>query len=70
VLTYPQEHDVSFAGVGIGAERHLPPTLTLQYHIRLEGDFRPYVGAGINYNGSRSLAAERGRRLSLLRAAR
>jgi outer membrane protein len=49
VLTYPQEHDVSFAGVGIGTVTHLPPTLTLQYHFRPEGDFRPYVGAGINY---------------------
>ena len=49
VLTYPQEHDVTFAGVGIGTVTHLPPTLTLQYHFRPEGAFRPYVGAGINY---------------------
>ncbi len=27
----------------------LPPTLTLQYHFRPDGDVRPYVGAGINY---------------------
>ncbi|WP_298514627.1 OmpW family outer membrane protein [uncultured Kordia sp.] len=26
----------------------LPPTLTLQYHYPL-GDFKPYIGAGINY---------------------
>lgn len=27
----------------------LPPTLTLQYHFNPEGQFRPYVGAGVNY---------------------
>ena len=27
----------------------LPPTLSLQYHIPIEG-FKPYVGAGVNYN--------------------
>ncbi|PIV73124.1 MAG: hypothetical protein COW56_07270, partial [Rhodocyclales bacterium CG17_big_fil_post_rev_8_21_14_2_50_68_7] len=29
--------------------KHLPPTLTLQWHFNPEGTFRPYVGAGINY---------------------
>jgi outer membrane protein len=28
----------------------LPPTLTAQYHFLPDGRFRPYVGAGINYN--------------------
>jgi outer membrane protein len=27
----------------------LPPTLTLQYHFMPAAQFRPYVGAGINY---------------------
>jgi outer membrane protein len=27
----------------------LPPTLTAQYHFNPHGQFRPYVGAGINY---------------------
>lgn len=27
----------------------LPPTLLLQYHFAPNSDFRPYVGAGINY---------------------
>ncbi len=27
----------------------LPPTLTAQYHFLPDGQFRPYVGAGINY---------------------
>jgi len=32
-----------------GSFKHLPPTLTLQWHFNPEGTFRPYVGAGINY---------------------
>ncbi|MGB7991284.1 MAG: OmpW family outer membrane protein [Candidatus Methylophosphatis roskildensis] len=49
ILTYPQRHDLKFAGTGIGSIKHLPPTLTLQYHFIPEGTVRPYVGAGINY---------------------
>lgn len=53
VLTYPQKHNVSIesgplAG-SIGSFKHLPPTLTLQYHFAPEAQFRPYVGAGLNY---------------------
>jgi outer membrane protein len=50
ILTYPQQHDVSLAGTGkIGTAKHLPPTLTLQYHFLPDGQYRPYVGAGLNY---------------------
>lgn len=49
VLTYPQKHDISAGGTDIGTLKHLPPTLTLQYHFTQYGAFKPYVGAGINY---------------------
>ncbi len=51
ILTYPQKHDVSsnLHGGKIGTLKHLPPTLTAQYHFIPDGKFRPYVGAGINY---------------------
>ena len=49
VLTYPQKHHVRLDGADIGTFKHLPPTLTLQYHFLPDGQFRPYVGAGINY---------------------
>ncbi len=55
ILTYPQQHDVTVmqSALGgptkIGSFRHLPPTLTLQYHFTPEKRFKPYVGAGINY---------------------
>lgn len=51
VLTYPQDHAVSVAGLGrIGTIHHIPPVLTLQYHIPLEKTrFKPYFGAGFNF---------------------
>ena len=49
VLTVPQRHNVSVDGSKIGTFKHLPPSLLLQYHFNPEGQFRPYVGAGINY---------------------
>ncbi len=49
VLTIPQKHDLRAGGVQIGTLRHLPPTLTAQYHFAPNGAIRPYVGAGINY---------------------
>jgi outer membrane protein len=49
VLTYPQKHTVKAGGTEIGSLKHLPPTLTAQYHFTGLGSFVPYVGAGINY---------------------
>lgn len=49
VLTYPQKHDVRSAGTKIGTLKHLPPTLSVQYHFTDMGAFKPYVGAGLNY---------------------
>lgn len=48
ILTVPQKHTLSSGGTGIGSLRHLPPTLSLQYHFDVAG-FKPYVGAGLNY---------------------
>lgn len=48
ILTYPQKHDVRAGGTKIGTLKHLPPTLTLQYHFT-GMPVRPYVGAGVNY---------------------
>jgi len=49
ILTYPQKHRLYSNGSEIGSLKHLPPTLTLQYHFNPAGSFRPYVGAGVNY---------------------
>jgi OOP family OmpA-OmpF porin len=34
---------------GLGEVRHLPPTLSVQYHFNPDGRFRPYAGVGLNY---------------------
>jgi outer membrane protein len=49
ILTYPQKHDVTLGGSKIGDVKHLPPTLTLQYHFLPDATIRPYAGIGVNY---------------------
>ncbi|MFC5552152.1 OmpW/AlkL family protein [Massilia aerilata] len=49
VLTYPQKHTVTLDGASIGTFKHLPPTLTAQYHFLPGTTIDPYVGAGLNY---------------------
>jgi outer membrane protein len=49
ILTYPQKHDVKLDGTTIGSFKHLPPTLTVQYHFIPDAQISPYLGAGINY---------------------
>lgn len=51
ILTYPQKQTVHSDALAsdIGTFKHLPPTLTVQYHFIPTGTIRPYVGAGINY---------------------
>lgn len=51
VLTYPQKQTIhsTVVGADIGSFKHLPPTLSLQYHVTGLGGFRPYAGIGVNY---------------------
>lgn len=49
ILTYPQKHDVMLDGAVIGSFKHLPPTLTAQYHFAPDAQINPYLGAGFNY---------------------
>lgn len=55
VLTVPQKHDIRSNGTPIGSLRHLPPTLTVQYHFDSKSGFKPYVGAGVNYTNFSSV---------------
>jgi outer membrane protein len=48
VLTVPQRHTVKLSGTDIGTFKHLPPTLTAQYHFLPDNVVSPYVGAGVN----------------------
>lgn len=49
ILTVPQKHTLSAGATAIGSLRHLPPTLTLQYHFADVSGFTPYLGAGVNF---------------------
>lgn len=49
VLTYPQKQTIRAAGQDIGTLKHLPPTLTLQYHFAPTPYLKPYLGIGLNY---------------------
>jgi outer membrane protein len=45
----PFEHDSSLNGNKIGTTRHLPPTLSLNYHFDTNSAWKPYAGIGVNY---------------------
>lgn len=46
----PFGHDIKLKdGTEVGETKHLPPTISIQYHWMADGRFRPYVGAGVNY---------------------
>lgn len=46
----PFKHAVSVVGTGkIGETKHLPPTVSINYHIPTGGAVTPFVGLGVNY---------------------
>lgn len=54
LAAWPFKHDIdgtggALAGADIGETKHLPPTVTLQYHFDTGSKLHPYVGAGVNY---------------------
>lgn len=69
LVAIPFQHDISIDGLGkVGRTRHLPPTLSVQYHFNTGAGIRPYVGAGLNYTrffGTRTRGALEGNSLSL-----
>ena len=49
LAAWPFEHEVSLDGDEAASFKHLPPTLSLQYHFNSGGTVSPYLGAGVNY---------------------
>ncbi|TCZ87913.1 OmpW family protein [Lysobacter sp. N42] len=46
----PFHHDIDVEGVGkVGSTKHLPPTVSLQYHFNAGGKVSPLLGVGLNY---------------------
>jgi outer membrane protein len=67
----PFKHDINLNASGgrVAETKHLPPTVTVQYHFRPDAPmFRPYVGAGLNatlFFDEKTTGALAGSRLSL-----
>ena len=50
IAATPFQHHIKIDGLGmVGETKHLPPTLSLQYHFNSAGSVSPFVGAGVNY---------------------
>jgi outer membrane protein len=49
LASLPFEHEVKLNGAKAGTVKHLPPTVSLQYHFNPEGTVSPFVGVGLNY---------------------
>lgn len=51
IAALPFKHDIDTKGLGrIGETKHLPPTVSLQYHFGApDATVKPFVGAGVNY---------------------
>lgn len=65
----PFDHDIEVRGVGkVGSTRHLPPTVSIQYHFNAAGKVSPLLGVGLNYTTffkERTTGALAGTRLEL-----
>jgi len=49
LASLPFKHDIAIDGLGtVGETKHLPPTVSLQYHFG-QGKVKPFVGGGVNY---------------------
>jgi len=49
LASLPFQHDITIDGAAGVSTKHLPPTLTLQYHFNSGGTVIPYLGLGLNY---------------------
>ena len=50
LAAWPFQHDISIEGLGrVATTKHLPPTVSLQYHFNDEGTVSPVLGVGLNY---------------------
>ena len=49
LASLPFHHDIELNGVKAGSTKHLPPTVSLQYHFTGSEKVKPFIGAGVNY---------------------
>ena len=68
LASWPFRHEVSLNGVKAASVKHLPPTVSVQYHFNSEGKVSPFVGLGLNYTyffGEHTSGPLQGHKLSL-----
>ncbi|MBX3725364.1 MAG: OmpW family protein [Xanthomonadales bacterium] len=68
LASLPFKHNIKLNGTHAGSTKHLPPTVSLQWHFNPRGTVQPYLGAGINYtlfSGERSAGPIAGTDLDL-----
>lgn len=50
LAAWPFEHDINLNGQYAGKTKHLPPTVSVNYHFDgLNSRIKPFVGVGVNY---------------------
>ncbi len=50
LAAWPFKHDIDLDdGTKVADTKHLPPTLSIQYHWAPQSTFQPYVGVGLNF---------------------
>ncbi|MFY2763606.1 OmpW/AlkL family protein [Arenimonas sp. MALMAid1274] len=49
LASLPFQHDIELNGVRAGSTKHLPPTVSVQYHFNGGERVKPFVGLGLNY---------------------
>lgn len=65
---FPFQHNIDSNLGRIGKTKHLPPTLSVQWHFLPDAKVQPYVGVGLNYTrffSTKSEGALAGRDLKL-----
>ncbi|PJJ99664.1 hypothetical protein CO611_04110 [Lysobacteraceae bacterium NML03-0222] len=66
IAALPFSHEISLAGVRAGSTKHLPPTLSLQYHFgATDAKVKPFLGAGVNYTYFYGEGLDNGAKLDL-----
>lgn len=50
LAAWPFEHDAQLLGAGdVVKTKHLPPTVSIQYHFTNSSNITPFAGIGVNY---------------------
>ncbi len=49
LAAWPFEHDFNLNGAKVGKTKHLPPTISVNYHFTNKSAITPFVGLGVNY---------------------